>query len=139
MSNLLNSSCYADQINSIIIFVLIVSIAICFGLAHLSGKIASEKGYSYAWFFCLTLLLGGLIGLIIVAVIPQQSSEKQMPRRQVWICKRCGRANQANASYCHNCGEKRVDATQLWICKNCGKTNEGTAKFCHNCGKQRQN
>lgn len=56
------------------LFLLIIVLAIYAGCAVASGKIASQKGYSYN-VFALIGFLTGIIGLIIAAVIPDKSTD----------------------------------------------------------------
>lgn len=44
-------------------------------------------------------------------------------------CPACGKANDAAAKFCDNCGEPLRR-----ICPACGKENDAEAKFCDNCG-----
>ena len=55
----------------------------------------------------------------------EKSKQGQLP------CPACGRANDAHARFCDECG-----AVHSKICPACGERNDGDAKFCHGCGKR---
>jgi adenylate cyclase len=44
-------------------------------------------------------------------------------------CRICGAENEANDSYCHQCGERL-----LIVCSECGELSKPTARFCSRCG-----
>jgi hypothetical protein len=47
-------------------------------------------------------------------------------------CTACGADNDADARFCHACGE-RMEAGQ--VCPDCQETNRPDARFCDNCGR----
>ncbi len=98
-------------------------------------QVAKSRGYTGSLNFWLGFLLG-LIGLVIILVRPEKSTELGYypPAGQLdayqgrqWFCTRCGTPNAATNT-CVGCGER------YWFCTICGTPNSFMTPTCGRCG-----
>lgn len=96
---------YAVSSNPIGWFIFYVGLCIIFG--HFSGKIALDKGRDYNNYFWLGFLLG-LIGLLIVSLMSDQSTQKVKVVSEDLLedqkkCKFCAEHIKKDAIFCKHC------------------------------------
>jgi ribosomal protein L40E len=59
-------------------------------------------------------------------IIKQQKNQK--------ICQKCGSKNDAESTFCGDCGEKFEEEMIIRFCPECGEKNKSKNKFCEKCG-----
>lgn len=146
------SSCVIGTRGIIGIIVGVIANLVC---GYFSGRIASDKGYSFGAYFALTFFVTGIIGIIISCCLYDFASQQKVITIKKWVCHRCGRTNNEPSTYCSHCGEKKkvvetktISKTVLspssnskpaekWKCPNCGYDNNINSSMCIECGKER--
>lgn len=90
----------------------LIAALIAAGLALIPAKMAGNKGYSFAGFWCLSFFLSFLIGIIVAAGLPDKNTS--MPKYETGgayyppgsasRCWKCGAYLYERAPFCSKCG-----------------------------------